>query len=210
MLTPLRPGTFNEIQLDAGAFFIGIDPSTYKSVAAMKSALESAIGDDTKCLGASRGGGSFQVTRETREVEADGKRYSFVGSTIVDSQDAFLSTTLIEITPGNIKRALSTADSTVATDTTSSDKTTSITPRTSIKDSDYIETLCWVGETRQGYLAIVLQNAINKADFNMTINDKGEAELAVEFHATMGGVNDFDTPPYRIYRLDKAAVGPGG
>lgn len=203
MLTPLKASSFNQVQMDAGIFLVGIDPSAWTTVADALAAIKAAIGDDKKCLGATRGGGSFQVTRETREIEADGKRYSFVGSTIVDSQDAYISTTLIEITPGNLTRALTSAD---AATTGSSDKLTTITPRTSILDGDYIDMLCWVGETRSGLLAIVLENAINKADFNMTINDKGEAELAVEFHATMGDVNDFDTPPYRIYRLDKAST----
>lgn len=204
MISPIRADGFDEVQLNAGAFFIGLDFSSYKSLSAAKAAIAAALDDPTKCLGMTRGGGSFQVTKETREIEADGKRYSFVGSTLVDSQDAYLSTTLIEMTPDNLKRALTAATVSSATDSTSSDKTTTITPRTAIQDADYIDKLVWVGDTRKGLLAIELQNAINKADVNMTINDKGEAELAVEFHATMGSVTDYDTPPYRLYRLDAA------
>lgn len=199
MLTPLRPETYDNLVLNAGIFLIGVDPSTMSDIEALETAMLAALDDDTKCLGATRGGGTFAVARESREVEADGARYRFVGSTIIDSQDASLATTLIELTPGNIQRVLGSATVTKA------GERTAIVPRTSIQKTDYIPLLVWIGDTNsQGYLAIALKNAINTADVNFTISDKNEVTAAVEFHAAQGSVNDFDTPPYAIYRFDPA------
>ena len=199
MITPLNASTFDKLQLDAGVFVIGFDPSDYASSGALITALASFIGDDTKCLGATRGGASFNIKRENREVEADGKRYSFVGSTMTDSIDAYISTKLIEITKGNLARGLGSADA------VTNQKVTTITPRTRYKDSDYIGELCWVGETANGVMAIYFKNALNTADFSYKINDRGEGELDVEFHAYQDSVDDYDNPPFVLYLLEPAS-----
>lgn len=196
MLTALNAAALTHIQTNAGVFLIGIDPADYTTVALFKAAITAAIGDDTKCLGATRGGGTFTITRETREVEADGKRFAFVGSTLVDNVDAYIKTTLIELTKGNLKRALGAADN------ATSGKVTTVTPRTEYASGDYIEKLCWVGDTADGLMAILLKNAINKADFELKISDKGEGEMSVEFHACQGDVNDYTTPPFAIYKIE--------
>lgn len=200
MITALNSNTFKNLQLDAGAFLIGFDPSTYTDAAAAITAAAGFIGDDTKCLGATRGGGSFKVNRDIRQVEADGKRYDFVGSTKTDKIDAYISTKLIEITKGNLARGLGSAD----VDTTGN--IDAITTRTNYKDTDYIESLCWIGDTDKGVMAIVLDNALNTADFNYTINDKGEGELDVEFHAHQDTVEDYNTAPFTIYLLATAST----
>ena len=199
MITPLNADTFGNLQLDAGVFLIGFDPSDYATADALKTALAGFIGDDAKCLGATRGGSSFNIKRQNREVEADGKRYSFVGSTKTDSIDAYISTKLIEITAGNLKRGIGSADSAV------SQKVTTITPRTNYKTADYIGELCWVGETANGVMAIYFKNALNTADFAYKINDKGEGELDVEFPAYQDSVSDYENPPFKLYLIAPAA-----
>ena len=197
MLTALNAAALEHVQLNAGVILVGFDPSQYNTVEALRSAVAACIGDDSKCLGATRGGGNFRVTRETHEIEADGKRYSFVGSTLVDNVDAYISTTLIEHTSGNIKRALGAAD------VVSSSKLTTITPRTEYKPEDYIPSMCWVGDTADGFMCIWLKNAINQADYNMTYTDKGEGELEVEFHAAQDDVGEYTEPPFKIYKVVK-------
>lgn len=196
MITPLREGTFDNLQLDAGVFVIGLDPSEYADAPALIEALAEYIGDDTKCLGATRGGGSFNVKRDKREVEADGKRYAFVGSSKTDSVDAYISTKLIEMTAGNLSRGLGSAEA------VKNGKVTAISAYTQYKKSDYIEKLCWVGETADGVMCILLRNALNTADFAYKFNEKGEGELDVEFHAHQSHVNDFDVAPFAIYLIN--------
>lgn len=191
--TPLRTETFENLQLNAGIFLKGFDYSSVADAAALRTAIASAVSDGTKLLGATRGGGSFVVTREIRSPEVDGKRYGFVGDSFVDSCDAHLSTTLIEITAQNLVDALGSATASV------SGKKTTIKLGTAIGADAYIDKLCWIGDLADGRLVLIsLDNALNTADFNLTFTDKGEGTLPVEFHAHQGDVNSYDYAPFEI------------
>ena len=198
MTTPLTSNTFKKLLLNAGAFIMNFDPSSYTTANALKEAVTTALADPTKRLGATRGGGTFTVTREMRQVEADGIRYRFVGDTFVDSSDAYLSTTLIETgSPNVIKSAINSAD------IIASGKKSVIKMRTRIIDSDYVQNLCWVGDVADGgFVVIWLKNAFNTSDLTITFTDKGEATLPVEFHAFQGNVDDYDYSPYELIFID--------
>lgn len=199
MLTALSADAFKNVQTNAGVFLIGIDPSKYENLEKFNEAISEAIVGEG-CLGATRGGGTFNVTKESRVIEADGRRFGFKGDRVVDSIDAMLSTTLLEVTPENFKKALGAAD---VVDGTWNKK---IAPRTNYEDGDYIPVLTWVGDTNYGFIAITMYNALNVADLNFTFNDKGEGTLPVEFHAHQEDVMDYDTPPFAIYAIEKPAV----
>lgn len=199
LTTGLRSETFDNLQLNAGIVLKNFSYDSITDAAALKSAIATAKTAGTNILGATRGGGNFVVTREVREPEADGRRYSFKGGRFIDSADAKLSTTLIELTPGNLQIALGSADV-----TTSGSKTT-IKMRTEIKDTDYLTNIVWVGNIADGSLvAIVLYNAFNTADFSLTYTDKGEGTLAVEFHAHQDDVDDYDEAPFEIIKFGVA------
>ena len=200
--SPIRSETFENLQLNAGIFIKNFytTASSSTDAAALKTAVTSAITAGTNILGATRGGGSFTVTRELRTPDVDGMRYPFVGSDFVDSVDAYLSTTLVEVTPDSLKATLGNA-----TVTTSSKKTT-IKMHTAIESADYLTDLCWVGDIADGRLVLIcLKNALNTADFSLTFTDKGEGTLAAEFHARQASVNDYDYAPFEIIYFDKAA-----
>lgn len=205
LTSPIRNETFEKLQLNAGIFLKDLDYSSIADASALKTAISTAITAGTSILGATRGGGTFTVTREIRTPEVDGMRYPFKGSDFVDSIDAYLSTTLIEVTPENIVNTLGSA-----TATTSGKKTT-IKMHTAVDtDADYIESLTWVGDLSDGRLvAITLKNAFNTADFSLTFTDKGEGTLAAEFHARQDEVLDYDYAPFEVVYFDKpAATGP--
>ena len=197
MTTPLRPATYQKLVLNAGALLAGFDPSSYTNVEDLRTAVLAALNDDAKRLGATRGGGTFTVTREMRQVEADGVRYRFVGDTFVDSADAYLSATLLETgTPTIIKKAM--GNSTITTD----GKKSVVKMRTRIMAEDYMTDLCWVGDINDGsFVVIHLTNAINTTDLTLTFTDKGEATLPVEFHAYQSNVDDYDYAPFEIIYL---------
>lgn len=201
MITAVRTKTFKNLQLNAGAFLVGFDYSTIKTMSALKTALATALEDETKTLGATRGGGTFTATPEVRNVEADGKRYEFKGSTVFDSWNIFMSGTLMEITPVNMQRILATAD--VTNDATNNMKT--IRLRTDVKDDDYLDSLVWVGDTSQGAMLIKLENALNTTGATMTITDKGEGTLPFEFHAHQSSVEDSEYAPVEIVYLNQEA-----
>lgn len=193
LTSPIRTETFQNLQLNAGIFVKNFDYSTPANAEALKEAIATAIASGTNILGATRGGGTFTATREIRTPEVDGMRYGFIGSDFVDSADAYLSTTLIEVTPAAVEACLGNA-----TKTTSGLKTT-IKMHTAIETADYIGNLCWIGDLADGRLVLIaLQNAMNTADFSLTFTDKGEGTLAAEFHARQSGVSDYDYAPFEI------------
>ena len=198
LTSPIRNAAFNNLQLNAGIFLIDLDYSSIADAAALKTAIASAVTTGTSILGVTRGGGTFTVTRETRTPEVDGMRYPFKGSDFVDSADAYLSTTLLEVNEANFKRLLASGDS------TTSGKKTTITMRTAIDpSSDYIDKLAWVGDLSDGRLVLIeLDNAINTADFSLTFTDKGEGTMAAEFHARQAEVLDYDNAPFRVVIFD--------
>ena len=197
----LRADTFNKLQLNAGILLKDLNYASVTDSAALKTAIANIVSGGTspigELIGATRGGGSFTVTRDMRTPEIDGMRYGFVGSDFVDSTDAYLSTTLVEVTPDNVATLLGTG-----TATTSGKKTT-VKMATAISASDYLTNIWWVGDLADGQLVLIcLKNAINTADFTFTYTDKGEGTLAAEFHARQASVNAYDEAPFEVVFFD--------
>ena len=203
-ITPVRPQTFENLQLNAGAVVKNFDVSPYTDYSTLKEALFAAVKDSTKALGATRGGGTFTATPTMRSIEADGKRYEFKGSTVIDTWDIKLTATLMEITPDNFVLALGTAEKTEDKSFTTGKKTT-IKLRTNIEDGDYIQNLVWFGNTSKGLVAIALDNALNNTGVTLTFSDKGEGTIPVEFHAYQDTVENNEYAPCAIYFFDEAA-----
>jgi hypothetical protein len=196
-VTPCRTETFQNLQLNAGAFLIGFDYSTYNDATALRTALSNALQDSTKLLGATRGGGTFVVTSEIREPDVDGKRYRFKGGAFVDSVDAQLTGTLVEIMPERFAQVLATGE----TETTGN-KTT-VKMHTAIQSGDYISSLVWVGDMSDGGLVLIaLKNALNNNGMTLTFTDKGEGTIPFEFHAYQDAVEDYDYAPFEVIFLD--------
>lgn len=186
----IRTETFKNLQLNAGLTLINFSLDGYSSADALKAAIASEIASGAKLLGATRDGGSFVITRDIRQVTADGIRSRFKGSEIVDSADAYLSETLIEITPEHIKSVLGNAD----IDTTDPNHV-KVTVRVAIDDGDYLDNIVWIGDTSEGFVAIELYNGLNTADFTFTFTDKNEGTATAEFHAHQDDVNDNEAIP---------------
>ena len=206
LTTALRADTFNNLQLNAGILLKNLTYSGVTDSTALKTAIANIISGGSNpigtLIGATRGGGSFTVTKETRTPEIDGMRYPFKGSDFVDSVDAYLSTTLVEVTPQNIQDLLTAG----VTPTTSGKKTT-VQMNTAITSSNYLTNICWVGDLADGKTVLIcLNNAINTADFTFTYTDKGEGTLAAEFHARQSNVDDYDHPPFEIVFFDLPAT----
>ena len=199
--TALRADTFDKLQLNAGIVLKNLSYASVTDATALKTAIANIISGGSspigELVGATRGGGTFTVTREMRTPEIDGMRYPFKGSDFVDSIDAYLSTTLVEITADNIADLLATGSA------TTSGKKTTVKMATAIGSSDYLENICWVGDLADGQLVLIcLKNAINTADFTFTYTDKGEGTLAAEFHARQANVDDYDNAPFEVVFFD--------
>lgn len=203
MITGLRPETFENLQLNAGVFLRNFDYSAVKTVDALETAVLEALdtGGD-KILGATIGGGSFQMTPTIRQIEADGMRYPIIGSTVNDMWTVKLTGTMKECRPQNFKDALICADMTESDD----GKITTIKVRTDIKAEDYIPSLCWVGDTSRGFVLIDIKNALNLTGANFTFTDKGEGSLPFEFQAHAADLKSMEHAPVDIVFFDEAAT----
>ena len=201
MTTGLRASTFENLQLNAGMFLANFDYSTATDAATLGALLKTEREKTTgsALIGATRGGGTFVCTPNTRSIEADGKREEWKGSSVNDGWTIKLTTTLLEINADNLKRSFGTAD---VTDT---EKKHTIKIRTDIKDADYIESLVWVGDTSKGYVLIAIKNALNTAGATLTWTDKGEGTIPVEFTAHQDGLETDGYAPCEVIFFDPAA-----
>lgn len=201
MTTGLRASTFENLQLNAGMFLANFDYCTVTDAetlgALLKTEREKTSG--SALIGATRGGGTFVCTPNTRSIEADGKREEWKGSSVNDGWTIKLTTTLLEINATNLKRSFGTAD---VTDT---EKKHTIKIRTDIKDADYIDSLVWVGDTSKGYVLIAIKNALNTAGATLTWTDKGEGTIPVEFTAHQDGLKTDGYAPCEVIFFDPAA-----
>lgn len=201
MTTGLRASTFENLQLNAGMFLANFSYSTATDAATLGALLktEREKTSGSALIGATRGGGTFVCTPNTRSIEADGKREEWKGSSVNDGWSIKLTTTLLEINATNLKRSFGTAD---VTDT---EKKHTIKIRTDIKDADYIDSLVWVGDTSKGYVLIAIKNALNTAGATLTWTDKGEGTIPVEFTAHQDGLETDGYAPCEVIFFDPAA-----
>ena len=200
-LSALRPETFNNLQLNVGIFLKNFKATgtAATDASALLTSIIAAISAGTSLLGATRGGGTFSVSREMRDPDVDGLRYRYKGGSFVDSADPQLSTTLVETTPENFAIALGGTSST-------SGKKTVVKMPTALTNSSYLTDLCWVGDLSDGRLVMIcLYNALNTADFTFTFQDKGEGATSVEFHGCQASVSDYDYAPFEVIFFGKAS-----
>lgn len=196
MITGLRPETFENLQTNAGVFLKNFDWSAFTTVEALEEAILGKLEAEEGILGATIGGGSFQCTPTIRNIEADGMRYPIVGSTVNDMWTVKLTGTMKECRPENFKDAL------ICADLETSGNVTKIKVRTDIKAEDYIDSLCWVGDTSKGFVLIELKNALNLTGANFTFTDKGEGTLPFEFQAHAKNLADMEYAPVEIVFFD--------
>lgn len=205
MVTGLRPETFENLQLNAGVFLKNFSYEGVDSAAALETKILEALeaGGD-KILGATIGGGSFQMTPSIRQIEADGMRYPIKGSTVNDMWTVKLTGTMKECRPENFKDALICAD--LETDE-EKPNIKRIKVRTDIKPDDYIPSLCWVGDTSKGFVLIDIKNALNLTGANFTFTDKGEGSLPFEFQAHAADLASMKYAPVEIIFFDGKGEG---
>ena len=122
----------------------------------------------------------------------------------MDNAECKMSGTLVELTASNFKDVLALADN------TTSGNITTIQPRFSITDDDYIDHIIWVGDHGSDGLYLVdLKNALNTSGLNMQTTDKDIATLPFEFTGHADSVSS-TTLPITIKLFSKAAAGHGG
>ena len=139
-------------------------------------------------IGLTRGGGSFSVETEYRDLEADGDKGPVKERTVIDKQVAKLKV-----------KALTTfsADDMAKYYPGLEVKEGEVSSNLTISETDYQE-VKWEGKTLAGKpVTLILENAINLGNIELTLEDKNEVVPELEFTATYLEASR-NTPPWRI------------
>lgn len=201
LMSAIRQEAFANLQINAGAFIANFDVYAAVDAESLRALVKALVlANDPTVLGMTSGGGTFTATRELRKAEVDGLRYPFKGDSFVDSMDANITSTQVEIISANIARLISA-------DVTASGRKTMINIKTAIRpEIDYLNNLCWVGDLNGGGLVVIeLDNALNTEDFSFTFADKAEGKLTFGFHAHQSTVTAYDEAPFRVIFFDSGA-----
>jgi len=173
----------------------GITESTYKNFIIDSGAVYKNYGEASQVLlGATRGGNTFNIATEYREMEVDGARGPVVSSRRITRVDVKLTANFVEIDDAILELAL-----TGATNTNNTTYKT-ITRAIQIATSDYLTNVAIVGESSGSSsvpVVCILKNPIADGGFEMSFADKDETVVSVEFSGHFS-LTDLDTEPYEI------------
>lgn len=179
--------TAKHLQLDAGAFLRDYDVNT--------DTWETA--KDTKCIGATSGGGNFSAVPTIRGVEIDGVKGAAKGLQNIDTWTVTLTANVKEFTAEAMKMALGAAD---AGSDNAPEGYTRISGRSELKDADYLDNLTWVGRLSGSGkpVIIVVKNALSTNGLSISFADKSEGliPITVTGHYTAA---DLESPPFDIF-----------
>ena len=136
-------------------------------------------------LAPTRGGGTFSVTKNIREIEYDGRKGKTKGMQVVDEINATLSVPLLCASMDNLALAMPWA--TYANGKLSA-KSADLGV---IKDSAYLSNITMFAKViGGGYKKITLYNAMTENDFSLAAAPKAEGVITLEVHAHWDAEDD--------------------
>jgi len=143
---------------------------------------------NTTPIGLTRGGGTFTVEREFRQIEADGDRGPVKGRIVIDTEVAKLTVNALDVfTAADMTKYYPGLSLT----------TNKLTGTLTIAAGDYND-VKWVGKTKDGQsVTIEIKDAINMNNLEWTLEDKNEVVPSLEFTGTYDEETR-DTPPWSV------------
>ena len=185
-LTGVSVKTPENIALGAGTIHIGL---TY----------EEGTGWNFKdtCIGATKGGNSFEYVPELYDVEPDGLGIKITGLTEIVGSTASLTVNGLEVLKADlIKAAL------IGKEDTSEDATmTKFVPKSHIEENDYFKNLAFVGKTLKGEkIIIIIDTALCTSGFKLEGQSKEANAIEYVFEAYGDIAGDLESLGVRIYR----------
>lgn len=186
-ITGFNTNTKKNLIMGAGAFFrnfvVGVD--TYASAKAAG-----------KCIGATRGGGTFNAIPTIRNLPFDG----VVGEANIDSIDGWdisMVANVVELSPELMYDLIPGSDVDAGDGT---DDYITIQGTNYIDEEDYIDTITFIGKSSQNSLPIIIQieNVLVTTGVAINAQDKNEVVIPVTFKARYDA-SDLDHPPFTIY-----------
>lgn len=184
--TKIPATTFSEIQLNAGVLLADFTPAD-------------GTFELTDIIGATTGGVSFadSMTFTDFGEDIDNCPANMKELKQLDTHEVTMSGTFVTVTAETVKTLIGVAD-------IAGGDNTKVVPRNDLLDTDFTD-IWWVGdysdkngETKGGYVAIHLMNALNTGGFQIQSTDKGKGQFAFSFmgHYSMSAQ---DTVPYEVY-----------
>lgn len=194
--TKIPETTFSEIQLNAGVLLADFTPADGSF-------------ELTDIIGATTGGVSFadSMTFTDFGEDIDNCPANMKELKKLGTHEVTMSGTFVTVTAKTVKILIGVAD-------IASGDNTKVVPRNDLLDTDFTD-IWWVGdysdkngETKGGYVAIHLMNALNTGGFQIQSTDKGKGQFAFSFmgHYSMSAQ---DTVPYEVYVKAGAAEAAG-
>lgn len=147
-------------------------------------------------LGATRGGNSFVIEQEIRDMEVDGAHGPVKGGRRITRIVTKLTVNFIEHTLTSFKRALPGSVSSAF-----NVNWDAITRNEQIQNVDYLSDITLIGEVSGdtvGAVAFKLDNALADGNFEISLTDKEEGILAVTFTGHQEPT-DLELEPWTIY-----------
>lgn len=178
----------------------GITATTYSNLILDTGALYTGTFTDMTApgtlIGATRGGSTFSLEQEVKEMEVDGSLGPVKGSRRITKVTAKLTCNLIEASSDAISQAIVasgiTADTPAGWDAIDRD--------TAIADLDYIANVALIAEVagKTNAMGIVLSNVLVDQGFELAFADKEEAVIPITFTAHFA-ITDLDAEPWLMY-----------
>lgn len=136
-------------------------------------------------LAPTRGGGTFSVTKNIREIEYDGRKGKTKGMQVVDEINAMLSVPLLCASMDNLALAMPWA-------TYSDGKLSAESGNLGvIQDGAYLTNVTLFAKViGGGYKKITLYNAMTENDFSLAAAPKAEGVITLEVHAHWDAEDD--------------------
>lgn len=139
-----------------------------------------------------RGGGSFTVEREYRNIDADGDYGPVKGRIRKTRSVAKLKMNALELLPANLVKIFP------STEVTSGGGTDTFQGKADIEDADYASNVTWTGKTKGGRPVVIqLDNAICLENLDWSLIDKEEIVPEVIFTAAYAE-NARTTEPWKV------------
>ena len=174
--------TYDRLVIDAGEVRIGFN----------------TVADPGDILAATRGGSTFTVETEYREMPVDGAKGPVKGGRRITKVTAKMVLNIVEWSGDLINKAL--PGSTVANHPSNKPTHDKITRALQILAADYIDSVAILGEVSGSAQPVVcvLRNALNTGNFEVGLVDNEESVAKLELTAHFDP-DALDTEPWEIY-----------
>ncbi len=178
----------------------GINSSTYDEFIIDSGKLYLNYGESGEAaLGATRGGSTFAINTEYKDMLVDGAKGPTKGGRRITKVEAILTVNMVEFNSTVLSKALSGSD--VADYPSTPAKThDKITRALQLASTDYLTNVAIVGEVSgktATYFVGIIKNALADGNLEISLVDNDESVLSIQFKAHFDP-SAMDTEPWEI------------